>query len=325
MEELMRKSQLSCWAVVYFLILSTLPSLVHATMPSNPANDRDFTKLPGGQDLGSISVNGSRLRLARGSGHSFGMSSQAAYQKLKEQTQRDPNHPVQWVFMDLDAHRVIDQSLSSNRKIFGASVAKVFVAAALLDKQRGTLSRSQTQLMANMLVVSSNTAWTDLQRQIGDGSSDRGRAGVHDFTQRMGYARTRGYQGTWGNLHGNELTAAELADFLHDSYKNRYPGAETFWKLIHTCRTGSNRARTYIPDTMYVGGKTGTYDGPTIDPETGKSVNPDGSRYKVRVRNHVVVFNVDGREYGLAVLADTGSDESAALLAGGLLREHTRL
>ena len=34
--------------------------------------------------------------------------------------------------------------------------------------------------------------------------------------------------------------------------------------------------------------------------------------------------NIDGKQYGLAVLANNGSDESVALMTGGLLREFTR-
>jgi hypothetical protein len=39
----------------------------------------------------------------------------------------------------------------------------------------------------------------------------------------------------------------------------------------------------------------------------------------------LLVFNIDGRQYALAVLANSGSDESAALMAGGLIREYTSL
>lgn len=85
---------------------------------------------------------------------------------------------------------------------------------------------------------------------------------------------------------------------------------------MHACRTGASRGRKYMPSSLYVGGKTGTYDGSTENPETGKN-------YNVAIRNHVLIFNVLGRQYGLVVLANTGSDESAALLAGGLLREYT--
>lgn len=307
------------WLCLAF-VFSTLNA--GAAMPTNPVSDPKFTILPNGKDLRTISVSGSKLSLARGRGSSFSSSARAAYQKLKEDSKTNPNHKVQWTLMDLDNHRVLDQSLSSNRKIFGASSSKIFVGGALLDKQAGALSSSQLQLMADMLVVSSNSAWTNLQKQIGGGDSNRGRQTIHEFTQRMGYERTRGFQGYWGKIHGNELTAAETAEFLHDTYKGEYPGAETLWKLMHACRTGSSRGRKYIPSSIYVGGKTGTYSGTTENPETGSTKNPDGSAYRVSVKNHVLVFNVEGRQYGLAILADTGSDESAALLAGGLIREY---
>lgn len=283
---------------------------------NNPVTDRNFVTLPSGKLLTSISVSGTKLSLSKGTGTTFSAANKAAYLSLKTATQSDPAHKVQWTFMDLDSHRVIAKSLSSGKKLFGASSSKIYVAAALLDRQNGSLSASQLQLMADMLVVSSNTAWTELQSQIGDGSSDKGRERIHKFTQRMGYPLTRGYQGYWGSTHGNELVPDEAAETLYDTYNDKFPGAETLWKLMHTCRTGSSRGRKYIPSSIYVGGKTGTYDGPTENPATG-------GQYNVAIRNHVLVFNVDGKQYGLVVLSNSGSDESAALLAGGLLREYT--
>lgn len=283
---------------------------------NNPVMDGNFTTLPGGKSLGSISVSGSKLTLAKGTGTAFTSAKKAEYENLKRLTQTDPAHKVQWTFMDLDARRVIARSLSADKKIFGASSSKIYVAAALLDQQNGQLSASQLQLMADMLVVSSNTAWTNLQSQIGGGSADKGRERIHNFTQRMGYPLTRGYQGYWGKIHGNELVPDETVETLYDIYTNKFPGAETLWKLMHTCRTGSSRGRKYIPSNIYVGGKTGTYDGPTENPATGAT-------YNVAIRNHILVFNVGGRQYGLVVYANSGSDESAALLAGGLLREYT--
>ena len=298
---------------------------VMAMLPSNPVTDPNFIYLPNQKKITDIKVSGSALTLSKGTGASFSAKEMAAYQKLKKDTQGNPNHKVQWVFMDLDKHEVIDQSLSPQRKIFGASSSKIFVGGTLLDKQAGNLTNSQWQKIADMLVISSNTAWTDLQAQIGDGDSNKGRERIQDFTQRMGYERTRGFQGSWNNLHGNELTALETAEYLHDTYKGNYAGAEVLWKLMHTCRTGSQRGLKYIPSHIYVGGKTGTYDGPTIDPETGKSQNPNGSSYTVAVRNHMLVFYIDGVQYALTILANSGSDESAALLAGGLIREYAKV
>lgn len=297
-----------------FCLLAT-PQTAWTAMPTNPVSDRDFTRLPSGKDLRDISVNGVRLSLSKGSGRTFSSSVKSEYERIKEESLNDPNHKVQWALMDLDAHRVIARSNGADRRMFGASVAKVYVASTLLHRQEGNLSNSQLQLMADMLVVSSNTAWTNLQSQIGGGSSNRGRERIHEFTQSMGYENTRGFQGTWGNLHGNELTAADLVELLHDTYKGKYAGAETFWKLLHTVRTGASRAKKYIPSDVYVGGKTGTYGGAT---------EIDDKPVRVDVRNHVIVFNVAGKQYGISVLADTGSDESAAVMAGGLFHEYAK-
>lgn len=285
---------------------------------SNPVLDAMFSKLPDGKLLSSISVSGTKLSLTRGTGTAFTAAVKADYQALKQATQTDPNHKVQWTLMDLSTHQVVAKSLSSNKKLFGASSSKIYVAATLLDKQNGTLTSSQLQLMSDMLVVSSNDAWTNLQAQIGDGDSNKGRERIHNFTQRMGYLKTRGYQGYWGSTHGNELVPDEAVETLYDMYRNAFPGASIVWKLMHTCRTGASRGLKYIPTNVYVGGKTGTYDGPTENPATGAS-------YNVAIRNHLLVFYVGGRQYGLAILSNSGSDQSAALLAGGLIREYGSL
>jgi hypothetical protein len=286
-----------------------------AEAPTKPETDPNFLTLSDGRKLSNVKVNGVALSLARGSGSSFGSTQKTAYLNLKEATQSTLDHKVQWAFMDLDSGQIIDRSLNADKRIFGASSSKVFVAATLLDRNRGAISNSQLQLMASMIVVSSNTAWTNLQTQIGNGNSNLGRQRNYEFTQRMGYEKTLGFQGWWGNLHGNELTANETVRFLYDTYHGNYHGAETLWKIMYTCRTGASRARKYLPKAMFVGGKTGSYDGPTFDTDTGKNVS-------VRVRNHLIVFNAEGTQYALMVLANNGSDETAALLAGGLYREH---
>ncbi len=307
-----------------FVLQSFVLSPAMAVMPTNPVTDKEFMRLPSGQSLESLSVRGSRLRLATGTGEDFTPSAQAEYVRLKTATLQDPTHPVQWALMDLDAGRIIDQSLQAARPVFGASVTKVFTGGAILSKQNDKLSSSQLQELLDMLVVSDNKTWQSLQRQVGDGDMNKGRAGIHAFTQGLGYSRTRGFSGYLEGLHGNELTALELVKYMLDTYKGRFAGAETLWKVMHTCRTGARRGRRYLPSDIFVGGKTGTYDGETENPETGSTKNPDGSPYKVRVRNHLLVFHAQGRQYAIAILANTGADQSAALLAGGLFREHVR-
>lgn len=298
------------------LCLLSLTSHALAMMPLNPVSDPQFMVLPSGKDLRTISVSGSRLTLARGSGGAFTAAKKAAYEKLRTDSRTLPDYKIQWALVDLDNHRVIEQSMNPEKKFFGASSSKIFVGGTLLNVQNEALSSSQTQLMADMLVVSSNEAWTSLQAQIGGGDSNKGRQTIQAFTDHMGYTRTRGFQGYLGKIHGNELTVSDTAEYLHDIYKGNFVGAETLWKFMHTCRTGAERGRKYLPTSLIVGAKTGTYDGPTENPDTGASMN-------VAIRNHVMVFNYGGRQYGLVILANTGSDESVALLAGGLFREYT--
>ena len=295
------------------IFVALVPVLSLARSPSHPGNDPAFLTLPNGKSLASVRVNGYPLSLTRGTGRPFGAREQAAYKKLRAEADAGRVH-VDYVLMDLDRRQVLAQSPKTSRLQFGASVSKVFVGATLLDKQKGELRAGQLGLLAGMIVVSSNTAWAQLQAQIGGGDFHAGKEPNFRFTQRMGYARTRGWSGNWRGLHGNELSAKELADFLADTYHSRYPGAETLWKVMHTGRTGALRGKKYLPSDLYVGGKTGTYDGPTPMSEGPRNV---------RVRHHILAFNVKGVEYGLVVLANTGSEETSALLAGGLLREYT--
>lgn len=306
-------------------ILLSIACAPAAPLADNPISmdDPDFLTLPDGSKITDIAVKGVKLSLTRGQGAVFNSTAEANYRRLKAATQSDRGHKVQWAFMDLDRHVMVAQSASAERKVFGASSSKIYVGATLLNKQNGEFTtKKQIQQMADMIVVSSNTAWVDLQSQIGNGVPDKGRELIHQFTQGLGYEKTRAFQGWWGSVHGNELVATEIVEFLHDTYKQKYVGSDVLWKFMHTCRTGATRGLKYIPTNIYVGGKTGTYDGATVDPETGSAKNPDGSNYSVRIRNHVLIFNVNGKQYGLAILANDGSDESVALLAGGLLREY---
>jgi hypothetical protein len=152
-----------------------LPSSpVSPSSPSNPITDPNFLVLADGTNLKNVKVSGEALSLTRGSGTSFNASQQAQYLDLKARTRGAGDPKIQWVIMDLDDHVIIDQSANTDRRMFGASASKIFVAGTLLDKQRGDLTPKQVQLMSDMLVVSSNSAWVELQKEIGDGNDDRG-------------------------------------------------------------------------------------------------------------------------------------------------------
>ncbi|MDJ0890637.1 MAG: serine hydrolase [Gammaproteobacteria bacterium] len=300
-----------------FSLLILFPSLGHSEEPVR-LDDKAFFTLDNDVDLReSLGAKASKLlALAKGQGMEFGAAQAKRYCTLKNDHER-----VQWVLNDLETGEVISRSANADKRFFGASVSKLFVAAALLDKQQGTLDTSQLDHLVRMIVVSDNLSWKELQRQAGElGTNDSGREAVDEFVQRMGYSDTKGFQG-WlrkkdgTRIHGNELNALELSQFLYDTYHGNYPGAEVLWKVMHATRTGRSRIDKYTPSYVNIGGKTGTYDGPNASPQTIQHET-------IRARNHVAVMKIDDKYYGLSILSNTGRNEDVAVLGGGLIREY---
>lgn len=295
------------------LISLLISTAAFAQMP-NPQTDPNFLVLNNGTNLKNIEIRGRKLALNPGNGARFTADHQAIYEKIKRDSKASENSKIHWVLMDLDSHQIIDQSANPDKRIFGASNSKIFVGATLVDKQNGNITPAQLRQVSLMLVVSDNTAWHAVQAYAGDGDEERGRANNLAFTQRMGYLNTRGYQGQLDGVQGNHLTAKDTAEFLYDTYHERYPGAEVIWKVMHACRTGEDRGSVYMPTNIFVGGKTGTYAGRTSD--------WDGKPIVVDIVHHSMVFKSDERQYALTMLTDTGNSETLALLAGGLVREY---
>lgn len=297
------------------LLCLLLPFSAHGANDATMSDEQFFT-LHSGTNLRSFGGPEVRKLLfrKRGGGAAFGVKQQRLYCKLKK------NKQIQWTLSDLESGKIISRSDNATDVFFGASTSKIFVAAALLDKQDGELSKKQLILMTNMIVRSSNPAWKELQRQAGtNGTDDSGRQAVHAFIKKMGYENLRAFQG-WmirqdgTRLHGNELNSLAVAQFLFDTYHNRYPGAEILWKIMHATRTGRKKINKYTPKNIYIAGKTGTYHGPNESKST--------IRYNaIKARNHATVFNINGKYYSLTILSNTGRDEDVAVLGGGLMRE----
>lgn len=302
------------------LILLALTALPGATTLADDVSGEEEIVFvtDNGRDLREMADTRTRglLKQARGVGAKFGATQKARYCNLKSN-----GAPVQWVVNDLDTGEVIARSANAEQLYFGASVSKVFVAAAFLDKHKGEFTKQQLRELVRMIVVSDNPAWKSLQRQTGeDGSNYAGRVAVQAFVQRMGYPTIKGFQGWMKHKdgtreHGNELNTLELSRFLFDTYQRRYYGADVLWEIMRATRTGRGKIGKYTPRSLYLGGKTGTYSGPNESPETIR--HP-----AIKARNHaVVLFSEDGN-YGISVLANTGSSEDVAILGGGLMREY---
>jgi hypothetical protein len=322
----MRKTNLMDFDNIFVRILGfimTLPMLVifpHSAHSEGPAQTSDemFFTLENDIDLRSLGgANvGDLLTRVKGKGSLFGEKQRKRYCELTENAEQ-----VQWVLNNLESGEVISKSPNADKLFFGASVSKLFVAAALLNKQKGQLEKVQMDQLVRMIVVSDNHAWKELQRQVGDdGSNDSGREAIDEFVQQMGYTKIKGFQG-WlrkedgTRIHGNELNALQLSSFLYDTYQRNYEGAEVLWKVMHATRTGKSKIDKYTPSTVYIGGKTGTYHGPNVSPETIQQPT-------IKARNHAAVLKIDDRYYGLSIFTNTGSNEDVAILGGGLMREH---
>ncbi len=222
------------------LLISIWPAHADAADESQATHDVRYFVLENGTDLREFGGSriGKMLVRIKGQGIPFGDKQRQHYCRIKH----DEN--VQWALNNLETGELIARSNNAGEVFFGASVAKVFVAAALLHKQKGDFTKAQLGLMVRMIVVSSNSAWKELQRQVGDdGTDDAGRAAVHAFAQSMGYFNTRGFQGWWRKkdgtrIHGNELNSLELAKFVYDTYNGLYEGAEVLWHIMQATATG---------------------------------------------------------------------------------------
>jgi len=305
------------FCVAMSLSISLLLPLASIAADDPAMDEEQFFTLSNGTNLRSFGGPEVRKLLSRqkGGGVSFGAKQEKQYCRLKKSAQ------IQWCLSDLETGNAISSSPNAGDVFFGASASKVFVAATLLDKQNGEISKKQLLLMTRMIVRSSNPAWRELQCQCGtDGSDDAGRQAVHAFIQKMGYENLRAFQG-WmtrpdgSKLHGNELNSLDVAQFLFDTYHNRYPGAEILWKIMQGTRTGSKKINKYTSSSIYIAGKTGTYHGPNESKATIKHA-------AIKARNHIAVFNINGKYYSLTILSNTGKDEDVAVLGGGLMREY---
>ena len=87
---------------------------------------------------------------------------------------------------------------------------------------------------------------------------------------------------------------------------------------MQAMRTGRRKLDRYVPSSVLLGGKTGTYDGPNASPSTVPLA-------QIRARNHAAAITVGDRVYGLSVLSNTGESKDVAVLAGGLVREYLGL
>lgn len=264
--------------------------------------------------LSHIVVRDQPLRQEVGLGQDFDHDKRVKYLKLKAKALSDPTFPLQWSFRNLDTGLTLSQSSGHDRNFYGASVTKIFVAGAFLQSRQARITLSEAKLIGKLIAVSDNDAWARLQTLSGAGQSVRGMEVVQQFVEELGLERTHAYRGWLHGKHGNETNAKDLVHFAELTYRGAYPGAGILWRFLATCRTGGLKGAYHLPQWLAVGGKTGTYHGPTLHAEKRKP-------YQAMVHHHLLTFRHLESTYAMAILSDRGRDEDVQLIAGGLFDE----
>ncbi|MDA8794037.1 class A beta-lactamase-related serine hydrolase [Bacteriovoracaceae bacterium] len=282
----------------------------------------EFFHTMDGKDIDKVQVRKQKLGYVFGTGLKPSKYSYGQYRRIKNLTKKIPNFPMQWTLAEINQNRILSHSKNHQLKFFGASVSKIFVAGAFLFYNKGKVSNRDLTELGKMISVSDNVSWKGIQRKIGSGDDNVGRRLIHAFTQALGYKRTVAFQGWLDDFHGNELTAFETTQFIMDTFHQKYEGASTLWKVMFTTLTGKERGKKYLPNWLYVGGKTGTYRGTTVDPETGAEKYPNGNPYRVNVRHHALIFSCAGQHFALTILNNYRHQEYVSILSWGLFKEY---
>lgn len=244
-------------------------------------DDGAFFVLQDGFNLRSVDRY-KRLRRVSGLGYEFRAREWRLYRNFK-------GHPkVHWAARRMRDGALVAKGKTFDKGVWGASVTKALVVAALLDRESGELDATQWHSVIELLVNSDNRYWAPIEEQAGLEDD------IDAFFKRIGYPRLR------ATRRLNWLNARDVSGFMHDLYRGRLAGSEALFKVMAACRTGATKSRKYLPRHVHVVGKTGTSN---------------------EYRHDSRFVNVEGEWYAVSVLTEMGDNEPVALLYGGLYRE----
>jgi len=240
-----------------------------------------------GINLSAIASKGG-IKLSRNKGIGSSGYSASKYQSAKN------NPKVYWAIYNISRDTLVSKSSNANNNVYGASVPKVIVASAALDKYNGLFpNQSDYEKVIKLLVKSDNDVWTPLQNLAGGGNA------VNDWSKKMGYSM----QSARGM--GNNANAVDMCKFWSDVCHNRFDGAEVIFRVTSSCQTSASKSRKYLPTSVFIGSKTGTYESSNHD--TGW-------------------LNVGGNFYSISVLTELGSNgsDTIASMFRGLYDEYIK-
>jgi len=240
----------------------------------------------GNKDLKSIAKGvGINLSQNTGLGNSFNDS---AYKSIKDKSS------IHWAVYDISRGKTIAKSGNADTNVYGASVSKAVVVGCAYANNNGQLpSTSDIGKAIRLLVVSDNSVWTPLTEIAG------GNNAVNEFSNRRGYNNMKPARNG-----GNQINAVGMNLFWNDVVRGNFKGAESVFKITSSCQTSNSRSRKYIPKSVKMGSKTGTY----------MSYNHDSAWLK------------SGDNWYAITVLTTKNDgsEAVALCFGGLFKEYCK-
>lgn len=288
-----------------FLSVISLSSLAHEP------NEISFYNFSGGNYL-ELSTDGSKNSIQFGSGENYAKDQAREFESIL--LSRSPQ--IQWELRDLTNNKIINKSNSVSKLFYGASLSKIFVASAFFNQTADEdISSQSRQELSDLIVKSSNSAWTSLQIKVGLGDEDLGKREIQSFLNSLCIYDSIGYRGYLGNTHGNEINVSDVSTFIQSSFNQEYLNSNHLFKLLFISKTGKSRLKKYFSNSMIIGGKTGTYKGNT-------SIN--GKRVVTDSNHHMIVFKHRKKYYSMVVLSDGVAQEKLSVLAFGLFKKYIK-
>lgn len=191
---------------------------------------------------------------------------------------------------------------NGEERMQSASVIKVFIMAAILDKYRETGGEIDS-LLEQMITVSDNEAANRLVELLGDGDFQAGSIAFVHFCADHGYFHTSiGRRFLESNPDGDNYTSAcDCRQILSDIYNGTCVSKEASEKMLGLLsrQTLRNKIPSGLPDGYRSANKTGEM--------------PEGYGLGCIENDIAIVFGPDG-DYVLVVLSnDLGGDNGGAI------------
>ena len=225
---------------VLAIALMVRSKVVSAVQALNWEKAPDFFTTSKGINLQSLAKKVG-ISLSRNKGLNSSGFSESKYKSAKS------NPDIYWAIYDISKDTLLASSSNATKNVYGASVPKVFVASAALANNNGNISSADYEKVIKLLVKSDNEVWTPLQNLAGGGQK------VNDWAKSMGYKNQP------ARSMGNNVNAIDICKLWRDVCRDNFKGAEVIFRISSSCQTSASRSRKYMPSSVFIGSKTGTY------------------------------------------------------------------